>query len=79
VRTLNVSRLLGAGILHTKFIIADNQSFYVGSANMDWRSLTQARKIIYKFLSSSLTNRINACVTANLILLFFLKSKKLHV
>ena len=36
-----MKRLLGSGILHTKFIIADNRSFYLGSANMDWRSLTQ--------------------------------------
>ena len=38
---VDIKRLLGSGILHTKFIIADNRSFYLGSANMDWRSLTQ--------------------------------------
>ena len=41
VRVVDMKRLLGSGILHTKFIIADNRSFYLGSANMDWRSLTQ--------------------------------------
>lgn len=41
VRSLNFSRLIGSGILHTKSIVVDRQHFYVGSANMDWRSLTQ--------------------------------------
>ena len=26
---------------HSKFIIADRKSFYLGSANLDWRSLNQ--------------------------------------
>ena len=41
VRTLDMTSLLGAGVLHTKFWIVDEQHFYVGSANMDWRSFTQ--------------------------------------
>lgn len=41
VRSINFTRMLGAGILHTKLWIADNQHFYVGSANTDWRSLTE--------------------------------------
>eukprot|EP01104_Vermistella_antarctica_P015179 TRINITY_DN4921_c0_g4_i1.p1 TRINITY_DN4921_c0_g4~~TRINITY_DN4921_c0_g4_i1.p1 ORF type:complete len:443 (+),score=96.71 TRINITY_DN4921_c0_g4_i1:38-1330(+) len=35
---------LTGGILHTKFIVADERAFYVGSANMDWRSLTQVKE-----------------------------------
>jgi len=45
IRQLNFSRLVGAGILHTKFIIVDNKHFYVGSANMDWRSLTHVKEM----------------------------------
>ena len=45
VKRLNVSKLVGAGILHTKFLISDNSSFYVGSANMDWRSFTQVKEM----------------------------------
>lgn len=45
VKRLNVSRLVGAGILHTKFLISDNSSFYLGSANMDWRSFTQVKEM----------------------------------
>jgi phospholipase D3/4 len=45
VRSLDMAKLLGAGILHSKFIIADERDFYVGSANMDWRSLTQVKEI----------------------------------
>lgn len=43
VRSLDLRRLLGAGILHTKLWIVDGKHMYVGSANMDWRSLTQVK------------------------------------
>lgn len=33
------------GILHSKLIITDSENFYVGSANMDWRSLTQVKEL----------------------------------
>lgn len=29
------------GVLHSKFWVVDGRHIYVGSANMDWRSLTQ--------------------------------------
>nr|XP_018917049.1 PREDICTED: phospholipase D3-like [Bemisia tabaci] len=45
VRHLDFSKLVGAGILHTKFIIVDRREFYLGSANMDWRSLTQVKEL----------------------------------
>lgn len=41
VQTLNLTKLLGSGILHTKLWVVDSKHFYLGSANMDWRSLTQ--------------------------------------
>lgn len=34
-------KLVGSGILHSKLIVSDARSFYVGSANMDWRALSQ--------------------------------------
>lgn len=43
VRSINFTRLIGRGILHTKLWVVDGRHFYVGSANMDWRSLTQVR------------------------------------
>ena len=43
VRTLDFSRLQGYGILHTKMWLIDRKHFYVGSANLDWRSFTQVR------------------------------------
>ncbi|XP_025104714.1 phospholipase D3-like isoform X2 [Pomacea canaliculata] len=45
VQTLNVTRLLNSGILHTKFWVIDGQHFYIGSANLDWRSLTQVKEL----------------------------------
>lgn len=41
VQNINFTKLEGDGILHTKLMVVDGQHFYVGSANMDWRSLTQ--------------------------------------
>lgn len=40
IRTVNM-RDLTSGVLHTKFWIVDKKHIYIGSANMDWRSLTQ--------------------------------------
>jgi len=45
IQFLNFDELIGAGILHTKFIIVDDSKFYLGSANMDWRSLTQVKEV----------------------------------
>lgn len=44
VRSVNFPRLFGGGVLHTKLWIVDGKHMYVGSANMDWRSLTQVKK-----------------------------------
>lgn len=41
VRNLNFRRLWESGIIHTKLWVIDGKHFYLGSANMDWRSLTQ--------------------------------------
>lgn len=45
IRSLDFNRLLGGGVLHTKFWISDNKHIYLGSANMDWRSLTQVKEM----------------------------------
>ncbi|NWH67490.1 PLD3 Phospholipase, partial [Geococcyx californianus] len=44
VRAVDLPRLTG-GILHTKFWLVDGAHLYVGSANMDWRSLTQVKEL----------------------------------
>lgn len=41
VVSVDFPRLLGGGVLHTKLWIVDKKHLYLGSANMDWRSLTQ--------------------------------------
>ena len=45
VRNLDFTKLLGKGILHTKLWIIDRKRIYVGSANMDWRALTQVKEL----------------------------------
>lgn len=40
VRMVDMQKLTH-GVLHTKFWVVDQTHFYIGSANMDWRSLTQ--------------------------------------
>ena len=45
VRSLDFGKLMGSGVLHTKLWLVDNKHFYVGSANFDWRSLTQVKEV----------------------------------
>ncbi|OQR75805.1 phospholipase D3-like [Tropilaelaps mercedesae] len=45
VRTLDFQKILGAGVLHTKFWVVDDTHVYIGSANMDYRSLSQVKEI----------------------------------
>ncbi|KAA3679924.1 phospholipase D3/4 [Paragonimus westermani] len=45
VHWVDVAKLLGAGVLHTKLWIADRKHAYLGSANMDWRSLTEVKEL----------------------------------
>lgn len=42
VRKVPFGRLTG-GVLHSKFWIVDRKHIFLGSANMDWRSLTQVK------------------------------------
>ncbi|XP_076878001.1 5'-3' exonuclease PLD3 isoform X2 [Brachyhypopomus gauderio] len=44
VREVNLQTLTG-GIVHTKLWVVDRKHMYVGSANMDWRSLTQVKEV----------------------------------
>ncbi|KAG5836663.1 hypothetical protein ANANG_G00230800 [Anguilla anguilla] len=44
VRKVNM-RELTTGVLHTKFWVVDRKHIYIGSANMDWRSLTQVKEL----------------------------------
>ncbi|THD24545.1 Phospholipase D family member 3 [Fasciola hepatica] len=48
---VNVAKILGRGILHTKLWTVDRKHAYLGSANMDWRSLTQVKELGVLFLN----------------------------
>jgi len=49
VRSIDFANVDGygklGGILHTKLMVVDGKDAYVGSANMDWRSLTQVKEV----------------------------------
>ncbi|CAM6105639.1 unnamed protein product [Calypogeia fissa] len=44
-RTLLLGDWTGSGIIHSKVWIADQKHFYIGSANNDWKSLTQVKEL----------------------------------
>nr|XP_023402379.1 LOW QUALITY PROTEIN: phospholipase D4 [Loxodonta africana] len=44
VRQVPMKQLTG-GVLHSKFWVVDGRHLYLGSANMDWRSLTQVKEL----------------------------------
>ncbi|KAL7980656.1 hypothetical protein Chor_001810 [Crotalus horridus] len=44
IRQVDLPRLT-RGVLHTKFWIVDQLHIYLGSANMDWRALTQVKEL----------------------------------
>lgn len=41
VVTLDFDKIVGGGVLHTKFWIVDGKHAYIGSANMDFRALNE--------------------------------------
>lgn len=45
VREVDLKAVTG-GIVHTKLWVIDQKHFYVGSANMDWRSLSQVQQLL---------------------------------
>lgn len=46
VRRLNWPKATNlTGVLHTKFMLVDDSNAYVGSANFDWRSLSQVKEL----------------------------------
>jgi len=51
-RVLNLQKIFNTGVMHSKLIVADNKHFYLGSANLDWRSLTHVINLL-KFTQMS--------------------------
>ncbi|XP_033153285.1 phospholipase D3 [Drosophila mauritiana] len=45
VVSISFPKYFGSGVLHTKLWVVDDQHFYLGSANMDWRALTQVKEM----------------------------------
>ena len=51
--TLLLGKWWGSGIVHAKVWISDDQDVYIGSANNDWKSLTQvnSEKVVIFWLT----------------------------
>lgn len=75
VRSVDFDRLFGSGVLHTKFWIVDDEHFYIGSANMDWRSLTQ---VIKKFTYITSTEIVDLDDLVNLLMGIFRLKNSVH-
>ena len=45
VRDLDMGQWFGSGIMHMKMVIVDRTHTYLGSANMDWKSLSQVKEL----------------------------------
>jgi phospholipase D3/4 len=59
VVSIDWAKAFGSGVLHTKLLIADDHTFYVGSANLDWTSLSQVKEVgVYVKNCRCLTNDI---------------------
>lgn len=59
VRRVNFGRLTG-GVLHSKLWIVDRKHVFIGSANMDWRALTQVKELgVVVYNCSSLANDLH--------------------
>ena len=41
VGIVNFKRIFNEGVMHAKLWTVDRKHFYLGSANMNWRSLTE--------------------------------------
>ncbi|QEJ79294.1 phospholipase-D-like protein [Goatpox virus] len=59
---VDIKNIFG-GVLHTKFLISDELNAYIGSANMDWRSLSQVKELGIGIYNSS-------CLVMDLIKIF---------
>ncbi|XP_071810219.1 5'-3' exonuclease PLD3-like [Asterias amurensis] len=53
VHILDFDKLMGGGVLHTKLWIVDRKHVFIGSPNMDWRSLTQVKELGVAFINCS--------------------------
>ncbi|XWS26159.1 hypothetical protein CRYUN_Cryun26dG0006900 [Craigia yunnanensis] len=73
--TLLLDKWWGSGIVHAKVWISDNRDIYIGSADNDWKSLTQVKEVgIYLVGCPKVARKKLYCrpgVTSVLLLLLF--------
>lgn len=61
LRSLDFTQWYPGGILHTKTWVVDKKHYYVGSANFDWRSLTQVSSASMFIFSDIETDKVLRC------------------
>ena len=59
VRAIDYKRLTG-GVQHSKFMIADGSDAWIGSQNLDWRSLTQIHELGMRVRHEALAGAIES-------------------
>ncbi|MFC1522153.1 phospholipase D-like domain-containing protein [Elusimicrobiota bacterium] len=60
LRIFNVSKMKRDGILHAKYFLVDGKGAFVGSQNLDWRSLTHIHELGLKITDSGVVKDLAA-------------------
>src|SRR5262245_54352675 len=45
VRVIDMKKVAGSGVQHSKYLIVDGEQIFVGSQNLDWRSLKHIHEL----------------------------------
>jgi phosphatidylserine/phosphatidylglycerophosphate/cardiolipin synthase-like enzyme len=54
VRTIDIRKLTGSGVQHSKFFIADGEQTFLGSQNFDWRALKHIHEMGVRIRDASI-------------------------
>lgn len=66
--TLLLKEWWGSGIVHAKVWISDSRDVYIGSANNDWKSLTQVLQFCNTKSCSMINDNLDECWLIELVL-----------
>ncbi|MBP7652361.1 hypothetical protein KA977_02995 [Candidatus Dependentiae bacterium] len=52
VKFLDVTKMMGAGVMHAKYLVIDGEDCFVGSHNFDWKSLKHSQNLGVRVVNS---------------------------